>query len=96
MPNSADTDSIEGVLARDGVWVSTTAGTSMWPMLRDRRDTVVVRPAEVLLDECASALDGVTERKMLARLRALGRTIVIVTHRPAALSVCDRVIEVAG
>lgn len=40
MPNSADTDSIEGVLARDGVWVSTTAGTSMWPMLRDRRDTV--------------------------------------------------------
>ena len=58
MPNSADTDSIEGVLARDGVWVSTTAGTSMWPMLRDRRDTVVVRPAEVLLDECTSALDG--------------------------------------
>lgn len=96
MPNSADTDSIEGVLARDGVWVSTTAGTSMWPMLRDRRDTVVVRPAEVLLDECASALDGATERKMLARLRALGRTIVIVTHRSAALSVCDRVIEVAG
>ena len=96
MPNSADTDSIEGVLARDGVWVSKTAGTSMWPMLRDRRDTVVVRPAEVLLDECASALDGATERKMLARLRALGRTIVIVTHRPAALSVCDRVIEVAG
>lgn len=96
MPNSADTGSIEGVLARDGVWVSTTAGTSMWPMLRDRRDTVVVRPAEVLLDECASALDGATERKMLARLRALGRTIVIVTHRPAALSVCDRVIEVAG
>lgn len=96
MPNSADTDSIEGVLARDGVWVSTTAGTSMWPMLRDRRDTVVVRLAEVLLDECASALDGATERKMLARLRALGRTIVIVTHRPAALSACDRVIEVAG
>lgn len=96
MPNSADTDSIEGVLARDGVWVSTTAGTSMWPMLRDRRDTVVVRPAEVLLDECASALDGATERKVLARLRALGRTIVIVTHRPAALSACDRVIEVAG
>lgn len=96
MPNSADTDSIEGVLARDGVWVSTTAGTSMWPMLRDRRDTVVVRPAEALLDECASALDGATERKMLARLRALGRAIVIVTHRPAALSACDRVIEVAG
>ena len=68
----------------------------MWPMLRDRCDTVVVRPAEVLLDECTSALDGATERKMLARQRAPGRTIVIVAHRPAALSACDRVIEVAG
>lgn len=37
---------IDTVLARDGVWVSTTAGVSMWPMLRDRRDTIVVRPFE--------------------------------------------------
>lgn len=36
---------IEDVLERDGAWVSTTAGTSMWPMLRNRRDTIVVRPA---------------------------------------------------
>lgn len=42
----ADTvNSIEDVLERDGVWVSTTAGTSMWPMLRDRRDTIVVKAA---------------------------------------------------
>ena len=32
---------IDAVLACDGVWVSTTAGVSMWPMLRDRRDTIV-------------------------------------------------------
>lgn len=38
--------SIQEVLDRDGVWISTTAGTSMWPMLRDRRDTIVVRPVE--------------------------------------------------
>lgn len=38
--------SIQEVLGRDGVWISTTAGTSMWPMLRDRRDTIVVRPVE--------------------------------------------------
>lgn len=37
---------IEGVLAREGVWVSTTAGVSMWPMLRDRRDTIVVKPPQ--------------------------------------------------
>lgn len=38
--------SIQEVLEQDGVWISTTAGTSMWPMLRDRRDTIVVRPVE--------------------------------------------------
>lgn len=38
--------SIQDILERDGVWISTTAGTSMWPMLRDRRDTIVVRPIE--------------------------------------------------
>lgn len=41
--------SIQEVLERDNVWISTTAGTSMWPMLRDRRDTIVVRPVEVRL-----------------------------------------------
>lgn len=38
--------SIQEVLDKDGVWISTTAGTSMWPMLRDRRDTIVVHPVE--------------------------------------------------
>lgn len=47
----------------------------------------------LLLDECTSALDPKTERKMLDRMRDLGRTVIIVTHRPAALEVCDRVIS---
>lgn len=47
----------------------------------------------LLLDECTSALDPRTEREMLGRMRNLGRTVVIVTHRPAALDVCDWVIE---
>lgn len=47
----------------------------------------------LLLDECTSALDGATEREMLDRLRTLGRTVIIVTHRPAALSICDRTIS---
>ncbi len=46
----------------------------------------------LLLDEATSALDTDTEKRLLENLRALeGRTAVIVTHRPAALSVCDRV-----
>ena len=35
---------IEKVLMEQGVFVSTTVGTSMYPMLRDRRDTIVVSP----------------------------------------------------
>ena len=47
----------------------------------------------LLLDECTSALDPKTEREMLGRMRNLGRTVIIVTHRPAALEVCDRVVS---
>ena len=36
---------IAETLAHGDIWVSTTAGTSMWPMLRNRRDTIVVAPA---------------------------------------------------
>ena len=46
----------------------------------------------LLLDECTSALDEAVEHEMLYRLRELGRTVIIVTHRPAALSICDRTI----
>lgn len=35
---------IEDTLEREGVYVSTTVGLSMWPMLRNRRDTIVIRP----------------------------------------------------
>ncbi|MCI6995994.1 MAG: hypothetical protein MR936_04165 [Eubacterium sp.] len=35
---------IEDVVKNNGVYVSTTVGLSMYPMLRNRRDTIVVRP----------------------------------------------------
>ena len=48
----------------------------------------------LLLDEATSALDGETEKKLLGNLRQLtDMTVVIVTHRPAALEICDRVLE---
>lgn len=37
---------IEEALEREGVYVGTTAGTSMWPLLRHRRDTVIIKPCE--------------------------------------------------
>ena len=48
----------------------------------------------LLLDEATSALDVETEKRLLDNLRRLtNRTVVIVTHRPAVLSICDRVLR---
>ena len=49
----------------------------------------------LLLDECTSALDSDTEQKVLYRLRGLpNRTCIAVTHRPAAIALCDWRLEV--
>ena len=48
----------------------------------------------LLLDEATSALDEQTEAKVLENLRHLkNRTVVIVTHRKAALDICNRIVE---
>lgn len=50
----------------------------------------------LLLDEATSALDMDTERRLLQNLKKMtDKTVIIVTHRPAALSVCDRVYHFA-
>ena len=55
---------------------------------------VFSRSPVLLLDEATSALDEKTEKEVLDHLRKLqNRTVVIVTHRPAALSICGRVIR---
>lgn len=48
----------------------------------------------LLLDEATSALDSETEKKLLAAIQSLeSKTCVLVTHRPAALSIADSVYE---
>ena len=49
-------NSIEEILKNDGVYVSTTSGVSMYPMLRDRRDTIVVTPTQARLKKYDVAL----------------------------------------
>ena len=45
----------------------------------------------LLLDEATSALDAQTEERLLQNLRSMtDRTVILVTHRPAALALCDR------
>ena len=51
----------------------------------------------LLLDECTSALDEKTEDTVLRRIRMLpGRTTIAVTHRPAAVSLCDWRLELSN
>ncbi len=49
----------------------------------------------LLLDEATASLDEATEELVLRNLRALtDKTCLCISHRPAALQVCDRVIHV--
>ncbi len=52
---------------------------------------VYARRPILLLDEATSALDEATEAQVLQNLRAMtDKTVFIVTHRPAALAICDK------
>lgn len=51
----------------------------------------------LLLDEATSSLDEKTEELILQNLKNMtDRTILIVTHRPAALSICDYEVHISG
>lgn len=48
----------------------------------------------MLLDEATSALDEASETRLLDNLRAMtDKTVIIVTHRPAALEITDKIIH---
>nr|WP_027870315.1 ABC transporter ATP-binding protein [[Eubacterium] cellulosolvens] len=48
----------------------------------------------LLLDEATSSLDEKTEAKLLDNLRAMtDKTVIIVTHRPAVLSIVDSAVD---
>ncbi len=50
----------------------------------------------LLLDEATSALDSQTETQLLQNVKSLtGKTCLIVTHRPAALAIADKVFELS-
>ncbi|MFJ3922403.1 thiol reductant ABC exporter subunit CydD [Streptomyces sp. NPDC090022] len=52
----------------------------------------------LLLDEPTAALDGETEAGVVDAVRrlAVGRTVLLVVHRPALLAVADRVVRLAS
>ncbi len=58
---------------------------------------LIRNPRILVLDEATSALDALTEEALLASLRraSRGRTLIMVTHRLAALAIADRVLYLA-
>ena len=55
---------------------------------------LVFKPPLLLLDEPTSAMDGVSEHKVIAHLskHLINETIIIVTHKMPVVAMCDRVI----
>lgn len=56
----------------------------------------IKKSAILLLDEATSALDSKTERNILESIQKMrpARTCIIITHRPSALSICNRVFRI--
>ncbi len=81
LPNGYDT-----VIGEKG------AGLSEGQMQRIAIARAAYRNAPVLLlDEATSALDEDTERRLLKNLKEMGnQTVLIVTHRPAAMKICTK------
>lgn len=63
--------SIEQILKEKGVYVGPTAGYSMYPMLKDRRDTIIVRPKTERLKPLDVALYKSGGRYVLHRVLAV-------------------------
>jgi ATP-binding cassette subfamily C protein CydCD len=85
----------EGLDTRLG---SDGAGLSAGERQRMALARAFVRDAPLLLlDEPTANLDGRTETEVLAAVRRLmvGRTVVIVAHRPSLLEVADRVVHLS-
>ncbi|MGC5005707.1 thiol reductant ABC exporter subunit CydD [Streptomyces sp. DT203] len=83
-------DGAQTLLGEDGAGLS--AGQRQ--RLALARAFLADRPL-LLLDEPTASLDGETEAGIVEAVRRLaaGRTVLLVVHRPALLSIADRVVE---
>ncbi len=90
---------LDEIVAQLPAGVATQVGERGERLSGGQRQTVAIarallaRPALLLLDEPSSMIDPATEQKLIARLRALpSTTILLVTHRMAMLALVDRLV----
>jgi len=56
---------------------------------------ILTKAPILLLDEATSALDEKTEKRVLDNLKGIeGATVIIISHKKAALSICNKNIHV--
>jgi ATP-binding cassette subfamily B protein len=60
--------------------------------------TLLVDPPILILDEATSMFDPAGEEDFIAECRNLlgGKTVILITHRPASLGLADRVVDLGG
>jgi ABC-type multidrug transport system ATPase subunit/ABC-type multidrug transport system permease subunit len=88
-----DVLSVLGLGHRAGARVATLSGGE-----RKRASIAVellAKPSVLFLDEPTSGLDPATGRDLLHHLRDLGSTVVLSTHNPGDLALCDEVLVLA-
>lgn len=54
------------------------------------------KPDLLLLDDTLSAVDQNTEQRLLASIHRRAKTLIMTSHRPSALRVCDFILVVKG
>ena len=56
---------------------------------------ILADPKILILDEATSSLDPETEVKVLKSVKSLSSnpTCIIITHRPSALNICNRIMK---
>ena len=83
---------IERILSEEGVYVSSVVGSSMYPMLREGRDTVAITPVSGRLKKYDVALYRVGEKYVLHRVvRVLSDSYVCCGDNCVVLEkgICD-------